>query len=198
MQTEEKIRCGWAGASELYKEYHDEEWGVPCHDERKLFEMLILEGQQAGLSWITILNKRENFRKAYDGFDPRKIAVYGEEKKAELMQNSGVIRNRLKIDAAIENAKAYFRLADEFGSLDSYLWGWVGGKPVKNRWQDLGSVPASTELSDMISKDLKKRGFKFVGSTIIYAFMQAVGMVNDHIPSCFRYEERFHNEGACR
>lgn len=188
MQTEEKIRCGWAGASELYKRYHDEEWGVPCHDERKLFEMLILEGQQAGLSWITILNKRETFRQAYDDFDPGKIVAYDEKKKAELMQNSGVIRNRLKIDAAVENAKAYFRLADEFGSLDSYLWGWVGGKPIKNHWQDLGSVPARTELSDRISKDLKKRGFKFVGSTIIYAFMQAVGMVDDHISSCFRYE----------
>lgn len=187
MANDVKIRCAWANGSELYMKYHDEEWGSPCHDEAKLFEMLILEGQQAGLSWITILNKRENFRRAFDGFDPRKIAAYGDDKIAALMNDKGIIRNRRKIEAAIENSRAYLRLIEEFGSLDSYLWGWVDGKPIKNSWDSLGEVPANTELSDKISADLKKRGFKFVGSTIIYAFMQAVGIVNDHVASCFRH-----------
>lgn len=187
MQNDGKTRCGWAKGSDLYIKYHDEEWGTPCHDEAKLFEMLILEGQQAGLSWITILNKRENFREALDGFDPRKIALYDESKIAALMQNSGIIRNRLKVQSIVTNAKAYLELLKEFGSLDSYLWGWVGGIPVKNSWKELSKVPAQTELSDKISNDLKKRGFKFIGSTITYAFMQAVGMVDDHITSCFRH-----------
>lgn len=187
MADDGKIRCAWANGSGLYMKYHDEEWGAPCHDEARLFEMLILEGQQAGLSWITILNKRENLRRAFDGFDPRKIAAYGDDKIAALMNDKGIIRNRLKIEAAVENSKAYLRLIGEFGSLDGYLWGWVDGKPIKNSWKDLGEVPAKTELSDKISKDLKKRGFKFVGSTIIYAFMQAVGIVDDHVTSCFRH-----------
>lgn len=188
MQNGGKTRCSWANGSDLYIGYHDEEWGTPCHDEGKLFEMLILEGQQAGLSWITVLNKRENFRNAFDGFDARKIALYDESKIAALMQDSGIIRNRLKIESVITNSKAYLELIKEFGSLDCYLWGWVGGVPVKNSWKELGEVPARTDLSDKISKDLKKRGFKFIGSTIIYAFMQAVGIVNDHIISCFRYD----------
>lgn len=188
MQNAGKTRCAWGNASKLYQKYHDEEWGVPCHDERRLFEMLILEGQQAGLSWITILNKRESFREAYDNFDPQKIAAYDERKIAELMGNAGIIRNRLKINAAVENAKAYFRLIEEFGSLDAYLWRWVGFEPVKNRRKDLSDVPSQTGISDQISKDLKRRGFKFVGSTIIYAFMQAVGMVDDHVSDCFKYE----------
>lgn len=187
MTNDGKIRCVWANGSELYMKYHDEEWGVPCHDEARLFEMLILEGQQAGLSWITILNKRENFRRAFDGFDPRKIAAYGDDKIAALMNDEGIIRNRLKIEAAIANSKAYLRLIGEFGSLDGYLWGWVEGKPIQNCWNSHEEVPAATELSGRISKDLKKRGFKFVGPTIIYAFMQSVGMVNDHVASCFRH-----------
>lgn len=189
MSNSVKTRCGWANGSELYQKYHDSEWGKPCHDEKRLFEMLLLEGQQAGLSWVTILNKREAFRAAYDGFDPYKIAVWDESKTIELMQNAGIIRNRLKIKAAAENARAYIKLTEEFGSLDHYLWGWVGGRPVINRWRTLSEVPSKTDLSDKISGDLKKRGFKFVGSTIIYAFMQAVGMVNDHLTGCFRYEE---------
>lgn len=189
MAITEKIRCAWGNSSEVYRKYHDEEWGVPCHDERKLFEMLLLEGQQAGLSWITILNKRKAFREAFDDFDPKKIAVWGEHKTTELLQNTGIIRNRLKIKAATENAKAYFKLIEEFGSLDNYLWSWVGHKPIKNHWNELSEVPARTKLSDKLSKDLKKRGFKFVGSTIIYAFMQAVGMVDDHVTTCFKYKE---------
>jgi len=183
---DEKTRCEWGNFSELYQKYHDEEWGVPSHDERHLFEMLLLEGQQAGLSWITILNKRETFRQAFDNFDPRKIAEYDDNKIEELMQNSGIIRNRLKINAAITNARAYLRLVGEFGSLDRYLWQWVGFQPVKNHRRELSEVPSHTEISDKISKDLKKRGFKFVGTTIIYAFMQAVGMVDDHVATCFR------------
>lgn len=186
MTDDGKIRCAWANGSELYMKYHDEEWGIPCHDDATLFEMLILEGQQAGLSWITILNKRENFRSAFDGFDPGKMALYDEDKVARLMQDKGIIRNRLKIEAAAANAKAYLKLREEFGSLDNYLWDWVDGKPVRNNWKELSEVPAKTELSDKISKDLKKRGFKFLGPTIIYAFMQAIGMVDDHVASCFR------------
>lgn len=183
----DRNRCGWANGSELYKKYHDEEWGVPSHDEGHLFEMLLLEGQQAGLSWITILNKREAFREAFDGFDPNKIAGYGEDKIEELMQNAAIVRNRQKINAAVTNSRAYLQLVGEFGSLDSYLWRWVDFKPVKNCWRELTDMPASSELSDKISKDLKKRGFKFVGSTIIYAFMQSVGMVDDHVTGCFRH-----------
>lgn len=151
--------------------------------------MLLLEGQQAGLSWITILNKREAFREAFDDFDPQKIAAWNEDKTAELLQNTGIVRNRLKIKAAVENAKAFFKITDEFGSLGNYLWGWVGHQPIKNHWKNINEVPANTELSGKLSKDLKKRGFKFVGSTIIYAFMQAVGMVDDHVTSCFKYKK---------
>lgn len=187
MEEDGKTRCGWAKGGELYRQYHDEEWGTPCHDDARLFEMLILEGQQAGLSWLTILNKRENFRRSFDNFDPQIIAFYDDNKIAELMQDKGIIRNRLKIKAAVQNAAAYLKLKEEFGSLDKYLWGWVDGKPVKNRRKTPGEIPAHTGLSDRISGDLKKRGFKFVGSTIIYAYLQAVGVVDDHEPACFRY-----------
>lgn len=174
-------RCGWANtANPLYLHYHDHEWGVPCHDELRLFEMLNLEGAQAGLSWETVLNKRENYRLAFDAWDAKKIALYGDAKIENLMQNAGIIRNRLKIQATISNAKAYLKLRSEVGSLDSYLWGFVDGKPILND----GARIVTTELSDQISKDLKKRGFKFVGSTIVYAYMQAIGMVNDHSPDC--------------
>jgi DNA-3-methyladenine glycosylase I len=179
------IRCTWANmANPRYVQYHDEEWGVPCHDENRLFEMLNLEGAQAGLSWETILNKRENYRIAFDGWDAEKIARYGDDKVAELLSNAGIVRNRLKVAAAITNAQAYLRLRAEGSSLDEYLWAYVGGQPVVNCFPN-GERPAKTELSDRISKDLAKRGFKFVGSTIIYAYMQGVGMVNDHDMSCF-------------
>ncbi len=174
-------RCSWANpANPLYLAYHDHEWGVPCHDERQLFEMLNLEGAQAGLSWETVLNKRENYRLAFDHFDPKKIIRYDEKKIESLMQNAGIIRNRLKINAVIVNARAYLELCKEFGSLDAYLWGHVDGKPLVN----LDGHIVTSPLSDQISKDLKKRGFKFVGSTIIYAYMQAIGMVNDHSREC--------------
>ncbi len=179
----EKKRCSWANpANPLYLAYHDEEWGVPCHDERRLFEMLNLEGAQAGLSWETILNKRENYRAAFDQWDPVKIAAYGPDKVAELLANPGIVRNRLKVAAAITNAQAYLRLVDSGSSLDTLLWSYVGGKPIVN---GNGVLPAKTELSDRVSKDLGKLGFKFVGSTIIYAYMQGVGIVNDHAPDCF-------------
>ena len=180
-----KIRCTWANmANPRYIQYHDEEWGVPCHDENRLFEMLNLEGAQAGLSWETILNKRENYRLAFDGWDAEKIARYGDDKVAELLGNAGIVRNRLKVAAAITNAQAYLRLRAEGSSLDKYLWDFVGGAPIVNNFPN-GERPAKTELSDRISKDLAKRGFKFVGSTIIYAYMQGIGMVNDHDMSCF-------------
>lgn len=179
------IRCTWANmANPRYVQYHDEEWGVPCHDENRLFEMLNLEGAQAGLSWETILNKRENYRLAFDGWDAEKIACYGPDKVAELLANAGIVRNRLKVAAAITNAQAYLRLRAEGSSLDKYLWGFVGGEPIVNSFPN-GERPAKTELSDRISKDLAKRGFKFVGSTIIYAYMQGIGMVNDHDMTCF-------------
>lgn len=183
-------RCAWAGNNdELYRRYHDEEWGQPLHDEQKLFEMLVLEGMQAGLSWITILRKRENFRRAFDNFDIDKILQYDEAKIEALLQDSGIIRNRLKIQAVICNARAFRAVQAEFGSFDAYIWGFVDHKPIINRWKTLAEIPAKTELSDKISKDMKKRGFKFVGSTIIYAHMQATGMVNDHTVDCFRYRE---------
>jgi DNA-3-methyladenine glycosylase I len=182
-------RCGWSVSDPLYIQYHDDEWGVLVHDDRKLFEMLILEGAQAGLSWITILKKRENYRKAFDRFDARKIARYGAPKKRELLSNVGIIRNRLKIDAAISNARAFLFIQKEFGSFDSYIWAFVGGKPRMNRWATLKDIPPNTPESDAMSKDLKLRGFRFVGSTICYAFMQAVGMVNDHITPCFRHSQ---------
>ncbi len=181
-------RCGWA-KNDLAIHYHDTEWGKPLHDDQRLFEFLILEGAQAGLSWDTILAKRENYRKAFDVFDYKKIALYDEEKQAELLANEGIIRNRLKIKSAIQNAKAFLEIQKEFGSFDSYIWNFVGGKPIVNKWKNLSQVPAKTEISDNISKDLKKRGFNFVGSTIMYAFMQACGLVNDHLVDCFRFEE---------
>jgi DNA-3-methyladenine glycosylase I len=181
-------RCSWA-RDELMCTYHDEEWGVPVHDDRALFEFLVLEGAQAGLSWSTILRKRPNYRKAFDKFDPRKIARYDDEKVAELLADAGIVRNRLKIGAAIANAEAFLAVKKEFGTFDRYIWQFVGGKPVLNRRREPGDVPARTEQSDAMSKDLAKRGFRFVGSTICYAFMQATGMVNDHLVECFRYKE---------
>jgi DNA-3-methyladenine glycosylase I len=182
------VRCGWVNEDPLYVDYHDQEWGVPVHDDNKLFEMLILEGAQAGLSWYTILKKRENYREAMDQFDVHKVANYDEAKYNELLQNNGIIRNRLKIRATINNAQAFIRIQDAFGSFDQYIWSFVNHQPILNKWQSLKEVPASTPISDKISKDLKKRGFSFVGTTIIYAFMQAVGMVNDHVTSCDYYK----------
>lgn len=183
-----KPRCIWA-RNKLSVEYHDAEWGVPVHDDRKLFEFLILEGAQAGLSWDTILLKRENYRQAFDNFEAAKIAVYDERKFAELMNNAGIVRNRLKIASAVQNAKAYLKVCEESGSFDSYIWQFVDGKPIQNSWRESGEIPAKTIVSDSMSKDLKRRGFNFVGSTICYAFMQATGMVNDHLVSCFRRKE---------
>jgi DNA-3-methyladenine glycosylase I len=182
-ETEPKV-CSWATSSPAMRHYHDTEWGRPLHDERGLFEFLILEGAQAGLSWSTILNKRENYRRAFHGFDAAKIAGYGETDRTRLMADAGIVRNRLKIEAAITNAQATLRLRETHGGLDTWLWRWVDGQPVVKRWTAMGQVPARTELSDTISKALLKQGFKFVGSTIIYAFMQATGMVNDHLLSC--------------
>jgi DNA-3-methyladenine glycosylase I len=179
-------RCEWAGADPLYVQYHDVEWGVPEHDDRKLFEMLVLEGAQAGLSWITILRKRENYRRAFDGFDPRIVAAYDDAKVAALLQDSGIVRNRLKIAATVNNARRFLEVQDEFGSFDDYIWRFVGGTPKKNAWKSIAEIPAKTAESDAMSKDLLKRGFKFVGSTICYAHMQATGMVNDHVEACFR------------
>ena len=182
----EPVRCGWA-KGELYIRYHDEEWGVPVHDDRTLFEFLILEGAQAGLSWSTILNKRENYRRAFDGFDAQRIARYQPKKIAALLADPGIVRNKLKINAAVENSKVFLRVQEEFGSLDRYIWRFVGGEPRINRRKSLRQVPARTPESDAMSKELKRRGFRFVGSTICYAFMQAVGMVNDHVVGCFRH-----------
>ncbi len=182
-------RCAWPKDDELYISYHDEEWGVPLYDDQKLFEFLTLETFQAGLSWITILRKRENFREAFDHFDYTKVAKYDEQKFDELIQNAGIIRNKLKIKAAINNAQAFIRIREEFGSFSKYIWEFTNGKPIINKFKSMSDIPASTELSDRISKDLKKRGFKFVGSTVIYAHMQATGMVNDHVTDCFRHKE---------
>jgi len=181
-------RCSWPN-TDLYIAYHDHEWGVPVHDDRLLFEFLILEGAQAGLSWSTILNKRENYRRAFDNFDARKIAKYDSRKIKQLILDSGIVRNRLKIAAAIQNAKAFLSVQKEFGSFDAYIWGFVGGKPIRNRWKPKQKLPAQTPQSEAMSKDLLRREFKFVGPTICYAFMQAVGMVNDHITNCFRYNQ---------
>lgn len=181
----ELIRCPWCGTDALYTAYHDNEWGRPQHDDRKLFEMLLLETMQAGLSWITILRKRENFRKAFDNFDPRKIAEYDDKKISRLLTDEGIIRNKRKITAAVSNAKAFLDIRREFGSFDAFIWGFVGGAPIVNSPKTLGDIPASTPLSDKISAELKKRGFSFVGSTIVYSFMQSVGMVDDHLVSCF-------------
>jgi len=180
-------RCEWCGEDPLYIKYHDEEWGVPLHDDRRLFEMLTLEGAQAGLSWITVLRKRENYRAAFDGFDPRLVARYGDSKIQQLLANDGIIRNRLKIASTIRNAQCVLEVQQEFGSLDRFLWRYVDDKPIRNAWPDRHALPASTALSDRLSKDLKKRGFGFIGSTICYAFMQATGMVNDHVRHCPRY-----------
>jgi DNA-3-methyladenine glycosylase I len=182
-------RCPWTGEDPLYIEYHDTEWGLPLHDDLRLFEMLILEGAQAGLSWITILRKREAYRAAFDGFDPAAVARYDEAKIAELLDNPGIVRNQLKIRAAVTNAQAYLAIQGEFGSFDKYIWGFVDGQPLINQWRAGDSLPAETPLSQAISQDLKARGFKFVGPTIMYAHMQATGMVNDHRTDCFRYHE---------
>ena len=184
-----KNRCKWAGEDPLYCKYHDEEWGVPLHDDQMLFEFLILEGAQAGLSWITILKKRENYRKAFDNFDPNIIVNYSEEKVAELLQNEGIIRNKLKVRAAIKNATAFLEIQKEYGSFDKYIWSFTNGKTIVNQWKTLSEVPASTPESEAMSKALKKRGFTFVGPTICYAFMQATGMVNDHTTDCFKYKK---------
>ena len=192
METRRKnlVRCHWAeNGSPLYVAYHDEEWGVPQHDDRVLFEFLILEGAQAGLSWSTILNKRENYRKAFSHFDARKVAKYDKDKIGKLLQDPGIVRNRLKVEAAVINARAFLEVQREFGSFDVYIWQFVGGKPRKNAWTSHKQVPAFTAESDAMSKDLKRRGFKFVGSTIMYAFMQATGMVNDHAVRCFRRKQ---------
>jgi DNA-3-methyladenine glycosylase I len=185
----EKHKCGWCLGDDLYESYHDEEWGVPIYDDSKLFEFLILETFQAGLSWITILRKRENFRKAFDNFDYKKIAQYNQEKINVLIQDASIIRNKLKINATISNAIAFMKIQKEFGSFSEYIWGFVNGKPIKNKFRSYKEAPANTALSDAISKDLKNRGFKFVGSTVVYAHMQATGMVNDHEYNCFRYHE---------
>ncbi len=184
-----KYRCAWSGTDPLYIEYHDTEWGVPVHDDRKLFEMLTLEGAQAGLSWITILRKRKQYRLAFDNFNVKKISGYDARDVRRLLANDGIVRNRLKIDSVISNAKAFIAIQKEFGSFDTFIWQFVGGKPIVNRRVSVKQIPSSTPESDAMSKELKKRGFKFVGSTICYAFMQACGMVNDHELSCFRYHE---------
>jgi DNA-3-methyladenine glycosylase I len=184
-----KQRCGWAGADPLYVAYHDQEWGVPLHEDRELFEFLVLEGAQAGLSWITILRKRESYRATFDRFDPEKVARYDRRKVQKLLANPGIIRNRLKIESAISNARVYLAVQEEFGSFAAYMWRFVDGKPKQNAWKSLKQLPPRTPISDRLSKDLIQRGFKFVGSTICYAHMQAVGMVNDHLVDCFRHRE---------
>jgi len=186
---DKKTRCPWAGDTPIYVDYHDNEWGRPVHDDRRLFEMLILEGMQAGLTWLTVLKKRESFRKAFDGFDPKKVARYGDAKIQKLLADEGIIRNRLKINGAVINAKLFLEIVKTHGSFDKFIWAYVDHKPVVNRPKKIEDIPATTPVSDMISRDLKKMGFKFVGSTIIYAFMQATGMVNDHITDCFVYKE---------
>lgn len=183
------IRCGWCGTDDLYVRYHDEEWGVPVRDDRTLFEFLILEGAQAGLSWSTILNKREGYRRLYDGFDAKIVARYDDEKGAELLSDPAIVRNRAKVAASIGNAQAFLEVQAEFGSFSDYIWRFTDGRPIQNRWMTLAEIPAKTPLAEEVSKDLKQRGFKFVGPTIVYAHMQATGMVNDHIVSCFRHQE---------
>ena len=182
----DKVRCGWAGDDPTYVAYHDREWGVPVYDDQRLFEFLVLEGAQAGLSWITILRKRDAYRRAFAGFDPERVARFNAKKVESLMQDAGIVRNRLKIESAVKNARAFLKLLDELGSFSDYQWGFVDGRPLQNRYASMKQIPARTPISDAFSKDLKKRGFTFVGSTIMYAHMQAVGMVNDHIEACFR------------
>ncbi|HDP95797.1 MAG TPA: DNA-3-methyladenine glycosylase I [Candidatus Aminicenantes bacterium] len=183
-------RCAWVPLNNsLYVTYHDREWGVPVHDDRLLFEFLVLEGAQAGLSWLTVLRKREHYREAFDGFDPEKVAGYDDARIQSLLQNPGIIRNRLKVRAAVTNARAFLKVRDEFGTFSGFIWGFVDGRPIINAWKSIADVPASTPLSDTISRELQHRGFKFVGSTIVYAHMQATGMVNDHTIDCFRYRQ---------
>ncbi len=182
-------RCAWSQGSPQYIAYHDAEWGVPVHDDRRLFEFIVLEGAQAGLSWSTILHKRENYRRAFDGFDPEKVARYTPRRIAKLLGDPGIVRNRLKVESAVSNARAFLAVQAAFGSFDRYIWDFVDGRPIQNRWKSLKQIPARTPLSDRISKDLKQRGFRFVGSTIVYAHMQATGMVNDHLVDCFRHAE---------
>ena len=182
-------RCTWSTKNQLDQDYHDEEWGVPLHDDQMLFEFLILEGAQAGLSWSTVLAKRENYRKAFDGFDLQKIIRYDQAKIDSLLQDKGIIRNKLKVNSVVTNAKIFLQVQEEFGSFDTYVWSFVDGKTIRNTWKDMSEVPSKTKISDKMSKDMKKRGFKFIGSTICYAFMQATGMVNDHTVDCFRYKE---------
>jgi DNA-3-methyladenine glycosylase I len=189
-------RCTWAGDDPLYIRYHDTEWGVPLHDDRRLFEFLVLEAAQAGLSWITILRKRENYRQALDGFDPRRIAAYGDRKMAALLTNPGIVRNRRKIESAVRNARVFLEIQREFGSFDAYLWRFVGGRPKQNRWKTLKQIPAESRESQTMSKDFIRRGCSFAGPTICYAFMQAVGMVNDHLVSCFRHAELMRFRGG--
>lgn len=191
-QTEQhdvRVRCGWSLGNDLYIAYHDQEWGVPEHNDRKLFEMLLLEGAQAGINWLIILKKRETYRKAFDDFDPVKIASYDDQKIAELLQDPGIIRNRLKIQSAVTNAQAFLQVVEQFGSFDRYIWQFVKGQPITNHFNTMSEIPVTTPESDAMSKDLKRRGFRFVGSTICYAYMQAVGMVNDHLIDCFRWRE---------
>ena len=192
---DDKTRCPWCGNEPYYVAYHDTEWGVPLHDERALFEFLILEGAQAGLSWSTILKKREGYRRAFDNFDAERIAHYGEADVARLLADPGIVRNRLKVASTITNARATLAIREEFGGLDAYFWRFVDGRPIQNAWTDLSQIPARTPLSDTISRDLKQRGFKFVGSTIVYAHMQATGMVNDHLVGCFRHRELTESTG---
>jgi DNA-3-methyladenine glycosylase I len=187
--NEPRIRCAWAGNDPLYQAYHDEEWGVPVHDDRLLFEFITLEGAQAGLSWLTILRKRAAYRAAFAGFDPEAVASFDAAKVAELLANPGIVRNRLKVESTITNARAFLLVQEEFGSFDAYIWRFVDGRPIRNSWGSIQEIPASTTLSDALSRDLKKRGFRFVGSTICYAHMQATGMVNDHTTDCFRWLE---------
>ena len=184
-----KKRCQWCGDDPLYRAYHDEEWGVPLHDDRRLFELLCLEGAQAGLSWITILKKRHNYRKAFDDFDPVKMARYNAKKTAELLNNPGIVRNKLKVNGFVKNARAYLSMLESGDTLDGYLWQYTDGQPLQNRWVTLGQIPATTPLSDRLSRDLKKKGFTFVGGTICYAFMQAAGLVNDHTVDCYRHRQ---------
>ena len=190
-----KHRCIWPGDDPLYCSYHDKEWGVPLHDDRRLFEFLVLEGAQAGLSWITILRKRENYRAAFDDFDAKRIAAYGANKIESLLLDAGIVRNRLKVSSAVVNAQKFLNVQDEFGSFDRFIWQFVGGEPIQNEWRSKNHVPASTKESDAMSRELKNRGFKFAGTTICYAYMQAVGMVNDHTTDCFRYAELFGDKG---
>jgi DNA-3-methyladenine glycosylase I len=184
-----RARCAWAGERELDIRYHDEEWGVPTHDDRALFEFLVLEGAQAGLSWSTILAKRDGYRRAFAGFDPSRVARFTAERRGRLLENPAIVRNRLKVESTVTNARAFVAVQNELGSFDAYVWAFVDGAPVQNRWHRLDELPATTAVSDALSKDLKRRGFRFVGSTIMYAFMQATGMVNDHVRSCFRYRQ---------